>query len=34
MAQTAAAWEATTNRIGRAKQIAAIKANRAAWPTA
>jgi multiple sugar transport system substrate-binding protein len=33
MAQTAAAWEATTNRIGRATQMAAIKANRAAWPT-
>jgi multiple sugar transport system substrate-binding protein len=33
MAQTAAAWEATTNRIGRATQIAAIKASRAAWPT-
>jgi len=32
MANTAAAWEKTTNRIGRAKQIAAIKANRAAWP--
>jgi multiple sugar transport system substrate-binding protein len=34
MANTAAAWEKITNRIGRAKQIAAIKANRAAWPTA
>lgn len=33
MAQTASAWEATTNRIGRSTQIAAIKANRAAWPT-
>ena len=33
MANTAAAWEKTTNRIGRAKQIAAIRANRAAWPT-
>lgn len=33
MANTAAAWEKTTNRIGRDKQIAAIKANRAAWPT-
>ena len=33
MANTAAAWEKITNRIGRAKQIAAIKANRAAWPT-
>jgi multiple sugar transport system substrate-binding protein len=33
MAQTAAAWEATTNRIGRGAQIAAIKADRAAWPT-
>jgi multiple sugar transport system substrate-binding protein len=33
MAKTAAAWEATTNRIGRSTQIAAIKANRAAWPT-
>jgi multiple sugar transport system substrate-binding protein len=32
MADTAAAWEKITNRIGRAKQIAAIKANRAAWP--
>jgi multiple sugar transport system substrate-binding protein len=34
MAQTASAWEAITNRIGRDKQIAAIKANRAAWPKA
>ena len=33
MANTAAAWEKTTNRLGRAKQIAAIRANRAAWPT-
>jgi multiple sugar transport system substrate-binding protein len=32
MADTAASWEKITNRIGRAKQIAAIKANRAAWP--
>jgi multiple sugar transport system substrate-binding protein len=32
MADTAAAWEKITNRIGRAKQIKAIKANRAAWP--
>jgi hypothetical protein len=32
MADTAAAWEKITNRIGRGKQIAAIKANRAAWP--
>jgi multiple sugar transport system substrate-binding protein len=32
MADTAAAWEKITNRIGRAKQVAAIKANRAAWP--
>jgi multiple sugar transport system substrate-binding protein len=32
MSDTAAAWEKITNRIGRAKQIAAIKANRAAWP--
>ncbi|MBV9049268.1 MAG: extracellular solute-binding protein [Solirubrobacterales bacterium] len=33
MAQTATAWEGITNRIGREKQIAAIKADRAAWPT-
>jgi multiple sugar transport system substrate-binding protein len=33
MAQTATAWEAITNRIGRSTQIAAIKADRAAWPT-
>jgi multiple sugar transport system substrate-binding protein len=33
MANTAAAWEQITNRIGRAKQIKAIKANLAAWPT-
>lgn len=33
MAATAAAWEKITNRYGRAKQIKAIKANRAAWPT-
>ncbi len=32
MANTAAAWEKITNRYGRAKQIKAIKANRAAWP--
>jgi multiple sugar transport system substrate-binding protein len=32
MADTAAAWEKITNRIGRAKQIKAIKADRAAWP--
>jgi multiple sugar transport system substrate-binding protein len=34
MSATAASWEKITNRIGRAKQIAAIKANRAAWPKA
>ena len=32
MADTASAWEKITNRIGRDKQIKAIKANRAAWP--
>ncbi|MBV9196740.1 MAG: extracellular solute-binding protein [Solirubrobacterales bacterium] len=34
MSQTAASWEAITNRIGRQKQIAAIKASQPAWPTA
>ncbi len=33
MASTAAAWEKITNRIGRAKQMKAIQANLAAWPT-
>jgi multiple sugar transport system substrate-binding protein len=32
MSDTAKAWEKITNRIGRDKQIKAIKANRAAWP--
>ena len=32
MANTAKAWDKITNRIGREKQIKAIKANRAAWP--
>ena len=33
MASTAAAWEKTTNRYGRAKQAKAIQAGLAAWPT-
>ncbi|HZR93173.1 MAG TPA: extracellular solute-binding protein [Gaiellaceae bacterium] len=33
MANTAAAWEKTTNRYGRAKQARAIQAGLAAWPT-
>lgn len=33
MADTEAEWEKITERIGREKQIAAIKAERAAWPT-
>lgn len=33
MADTAAAWEKITNRRGRAKQVAALKAQQAAWPT-
>lgn len=32
MAATAAAWEKTTDRIGRAKQIKALQAQQAAWP--
>ena len=32
MANTAKAWDKITNRIGREKQIKAIRANRAAWP--
>jgi multiple sugar transport system substrate-binding protein len=32
MANTAKAWDKITNRIGRDKQIKAIRANRAAWP--
>ena len=31
-ANTAKAWDKITNRIGRDKQIKAIRANRAAWP--
>ena len=33
MANAAGAWEKTTNRYGRAKQIRAIQAGLAAWPT-
>ena len=33
MANTASAWDKTTNRYGRAKQVKAIKAGLAAWPT-
>jgi multiple sugar transport system substrate-binding protein len=32
MENTARAWEKITDRIGREKQIRAIKTNRAAWP--
>jgi multiple sugar transport system substrate-binding protein len=33
MAATASAWEATTNRLGRSKQMKALAAGDAAWPT-
>ena len=33
MAQTERAWNKITNRLGREQQVAAIRANRAAWPT-
>lgn len=33
MADTAAAWDKITNRFGRSKQVAALKAGLEAWPT-